>query len=107
MPDPKKDLACYLALPYTIQITQDQDESWFIRIRELEGCMTQVDTWDDVRPAIREIMELWIGLALERGRPIPDRRDSQHVRASPPAPATPPRTPRAAPAETPPAPSAP
>lgn len=72
MPEPDKSVSDYLTLPYTIEMSQDRDESWFIRIKELEGCMTQVDTWDEVRPTIREIMELWIGLALERGRPIPE-----------------------------------
>jgi predicted RNase H-like HicB family nuclease len=34
--------------------------------------MTEVDEWDEVLPAIEEAKHLWIELALERGRPIPE-----------------------------------
>src|SRR5258706_175608 len=32
----------YLALPYTIEIVPD-DAAWFVQIKELSGCMTEVD----------------------------------------------------------------
>ncbi len=61
----------YLALPYTIEVIPD-DGAWFARIKELPGCMTEVDTWEEILPAIEEAKHLWIELALERGRPIPE-----------------------------------
>jgi predicted RNase H-like HicB family nuclease len=61
----------YLKLPYTIEIIPD-DGAWFVRIKELEGCMTEVDTWEEILPAIEEAKYLWIELALERGRKIPE-----------------------------------
>lgn len=66
-----KTLKEYLALPYTIEIIPD-DGAWFARVKELPGCMTEVDTWEEILPAIEEAKHLWIELALERGRPIPE-----------------------------------
>ncbi len=66
-----RTLEDYLALPYTIEIIPD-DGAWFVQIKELPGCMTEVDEWDEIRPAIMDAMRLWLGLALERGRPIPE-----------------------------------
>jgi antitoxin HicB len=65
-----KPLEYYLALPYTLEIIPD-DGAWFVQIKELPGCMTEVDTWEEVLPAIEEAKHLWRELALERGRPIP------------------------------------
>jgi len=64
-----KTLNEYLALPYTIEVIPDNG-AWFVRIKELPGCMTEVDEWDQILPAIEDAKRLWIELALERGRPI-------------------------------------
>lgn len=37
------------------------------------GCMTEVNEWVDILPAIEDAKRLWVELALERGRPIPER----------------------------------
>ena len=66
-----KTLQDYLAMPYTIEVIPD-DGAWFVQIKELKGCMTQVDNWDDILPAIEEAKRLWIEVALERGREIPE-----------------------------------
>lgn len=66
-----KTIEDYLALPYTLEIIPDGD-AWFVSVKELPGCMTEVDEWDEVLPAIEEAKYLWIELALERGRPIPE-----------------------------------
>jgi antitoxin HicB len=66
-----RSLNDYLALPYTIEVIPD-DGAWFVQIRELPGCMTEVDEWDEILPAIEDAKRLWIELALERGRPIPE-----------------------------------
>ena len=66
-----KTLDDYLALPYTIEVIPD-DGAWFAQIKELPGCMTEVDAWDDILPAIEDAKRLWLELALDRGRPIPE-----------------------------------
>lgn len=68
-----KDLSYYMSLPYTIEVVPDDgDGLWFARVKELRGCMTQAESWDALYPQIREAMQLWFELALERGRPIPE-----------------------------------
>lgn len=68
-----KDLQYYLDLPYTIEIIPDkEDGGWFVQIKELEGCMTQADTWDEILPMIQEAKELWLEVALEHHAPIPE-----------------------------------
>ena len=66
-----KSLDDYLALPYIIEIIPDNG-AWFVRIKELPGCTTEVDTWEQILPAIEEAKHLWLELALERARPIPE-----------------------------------
>jgi antitoxin HicB len=61
----------YMQLPYTMEIIPD-DGAWFVQIKELPGCMTEVDEWDEIPTAIEEAKYLWIELALERGRPVPE-----------------------------------
>ena len=46
-----KTLNEYLALPYTIEVIPDQG-AWFVQVKELPGCMTEVDEWDQILPAI-------------------------------------------------------
>ncbi len=64
-------IEAYLALPYTIEIIPD-DGAWFAQIKELPGCMTEVDEWDEILPTIEDAKRLWLEVALERGRSIPE-----------------------------------
>lgn len=64
-------LSYYLALPYSIEIIPD-DGAWFARVKELVGCMTEVDTWDEILPALEDAKRLWLEVSLEHGDPIPE-----------------------------------
>lgn len=66
-----KDIQYYMSLPYTLEITPDSG-GYVIAVRELVGCFTQVDKWEEIPAMIEDAMRLWIELALERGRPIPE-----------------------------------
>jgi antitoxin HicB len=66
-----KTLEYYLSLPYSIEIIPDEG-AWFVRIKELPGCMTEVEEWDDIRPAIEDAKRLWLEVSLEHGDPIPE-----------------------------------
>lgn len=66
-----RTLEDYLALPYTIEIIPDEG-AWFVQVKELPGCMTEVDEWEEILPAIEDAKRLWIGLALEKGRTVPE-----------------------------------
>jgi len=68
----KKDLAYYMELPYNIIIRKDPYGGYFAKIEELEGCMTQGETYEEALKNIREAMELWLENALEDGDIIPE-----------------------------------
>ena len=49
-----------------------EDGGWVIKVKELPGCITQADEWDDVLPMIEEAKQLWLEVALEYGHTIPE-----------------------------------
>ncbi len=68
-----KTLDYYLSLPYTIEIIPDIDDGGYVaRIKELRGCMTQADTWEELIQMIEEAKEGWLEVVLEHGHPIPE-----------------------------------
>ena len=68
-----KSLEYYLSLPYTIEVIPDTDVGGYVaRIKELRGCMTQADTWDELISMIGEAKEGWLEVALEYGHSIPE-----------------------------------
>lgn len=67
-----KSIDYYLALPYTIMLTPDEDGSWFARIQELPGCMTIGDTQQQALEMIEDAKLSWISASLEAGDPIPE-----------------------------------
>lgn len=68
-----KDLAYYMALPYTFTISRDKDTSGVsIKVNELPGCISSGDTSEEALERIEEAMELWISVALEDGKEIPE-----------------------------------
>ena len=66
----RKDLKYYLSLPYTIQITREDETTWFARVVELPGCMTEGDTPEEAADMIQDALAAWLEVALEDGRPI-------------------------------------
>lgn len=68
-----KTLDYYLSLPYTIEIIPDQEDGgWVVKIKELLGCITQADEWDEILPMIEDAKKLWLESALEDGVLIPE-----------------------------------
>ena len=64
----------YLKLPYTIEIQRDETaefRGWFAAVRELPGCMTQTERFDELEAMIEDAMRAWIEIALEDGKEIP------------------------------------
>jgi antitoxin HicB len=66
-----KSVDYYLSLPYTWEIISSEEGGWVIKVKELPGCMTQADKWEDIPVLIREAIQGWIEVALECGDPIP------------------------------------
>jgi antitoxin HicB len=72
-----KDLAYYLALPWTIALTPDeQDGGFVVKVEELRGCLSQGDTEEEARAMIRDALHLWLEVALEHGDPIPEPEEA-------------------------------
>ena len=68
-----KTIAYYLSLPYTYEVIPDREEGgWFVKVKELPGCMTQAEAWEEVLPMIEEAKQLWLETALEYGHAIPE-----------------------------------
>lgn len=72
MSQPTKDLEYYLSLPYTIELTPDEDGYWFAEIPLLEGCMTNGHSQADVLQMIEDAKRAWLTTALEMGINIPE-----------------------------------
>lgn len=65
----------YLKLPYHIEVVYDDDEEnpgWVAHVRELRGCITQGDTFEELGEMIQDAMRGWLEIALEDNIPIPE-----------------------------------
>jgi predicted RNase H-like HicB family nuclease len=69
---PIKDLDYYLSLPYTIELTPDEDGFWFAEIPLLEGCMTNGSSRADALEMIDDAKRAWLETALSLGLTIPE-----------------------------------
>ena len=61
--------------PYTIELRQNADGSWFARIPDLPGCMTEGTSAADALSQIEDAKMAWVATAVEDGVPIPPARD--------------------------------
>lgn len=67
----KNDIEYYIKLPYTIEIVPYADGGYFGRIKELEGCMTEGNTLEEVLELLEDAKRAWLETALEDGIEIP------------------------------------
>jgi len=67
----KENIEYYMSLPYTIEIVPYPDGGFFAKVRELEGCMTEGDTLEEVYEMIEDAKRAWLEVALEEGIDIP------------------------------------
>jgi antitoxin HicB len=69
-----KDLAYYMALPYTVCITppHEDDPYWFAEVKELDGCMTWTESRDELDAMIEDAKRAMLSMMLEYGDPIPE-----------------------------------
>jgi predicted RNase H-like HicB family nuclease len=62
----------WLEKEYSLQVVAEQEGGYTIFYPDLPGCVTQIETLEELPKAAREIKELWIASALEDGQPIPE-----------------------------------
>lgn len=67
-----KGLDYYLSLPYTIELTPDEDGFWFAEIPLLEGCFTNGFSREDALTMIDDAKRAWLETALVLGVLIPE-----------------------------------
>jgi antitoxin HicB len=67
-----KDLNYYLSLPYTIEMVREDETTWFVRVVELPGCISEGDSPSEAIEMIQDAMAGWLEVALEDGRQIPE-----------------------------------
>ncbi len=72
MTQTNKRLEYYLSLPYTIELTPDEDGFWFAEIPLLEGCMTNGSSREDALTMIDDAKRAWLETALTLNIPIPE-----------------------------------
>ena len=72
-----KPLEYYLGLPYTRELIPDPSGVWFVRIKELPGCMSQGKTQEEAMRMIEDAMRGWIEVSLEDGDAIPEPRPEE------------------------------
>jgi len=67
-----KNINYYLELQYTIRLKKNSDDSYFVEVEELPGCMTEGDTEKEALVMIEDAKNAWLETALERKLKIPE-----------------------------------
>ena len=61
----------YLVLEYSLEIMAQPEGGYVLVYPDLPGCLTQVETLDEVAAAANDIRSLWIRTQFEDGFPVP------------------------------------
>lgn len=72
-----KDLNYYLSLPYNVMLMREDGATWFARVLELPGCMTEGDSAAEAADMIQDAMVAWLEVAIADGLTIPEPRRSE------------------------------
>jgi len=68
----KRNLAYYMALPYTRLLRPDQDGDVVAKILELPGCSAHGTDQQEALANLEEAQKLWLEDCLEAGDPVPE-----------------------------------
>lgn len=66
-----------LALPWTVELRRNHDGTFFARVVELPGCMTEGADEHEALRNLRKAQALWLESELARGASIPEPRSSR------------------------------
>lgn len=68
----RRPLADYLGMEYPFNVIADPDTGGYvIAFPDLPGCLTQIDTLDELPTMVEEVRTLWIETEYELGEDIP------------------------------------
>ena len=73
----RKSISCYLNLKYPVTITPSEDGGYIAEIEDRPGCFTQGESLEEICTNMEEARRLWIELACENGRDIPEPHGKQ------------------------------
>jgi antitoxin HicB len=73
----EKPVEYFMNLPYTIELRGDPKSGWFVRVKELPGCISQGETPEEALAMIRDAMQVWFEIGLEEGDTIPEPRPEE------------------------------
>lgn len=77
----KKTVEEYMELPYIVELTPD-DGSYFVKIKELDGCMTVGDSPADALEMIEDAKREWFAAAIEQDLEIPLPESMREIKQS-------------------------
>lgn len=58
--------------PYLRELVKNEDGTWFARIVEFAGCMTEGDTQTEALANLEDAMMAWVEVKIEDGDSIPE-----------------------------------
>ena len=67
----REEVKGILARPYTRELIKNEDGTWFARVVEFAGCMTEGSTAEEAIENLDEAMAAWVEVKIEDGDPIP------------------------------------
>lgn len=67
----------YLKLPYTLVLKREEDGSYFISVKELEGCFSVGSTAEEAIEMIEDAKREWIAFSIDNGLEIPEPESSE------------------------------
>jgi antitoxin HicB len=67
----KEDIKDVLARPYTRELIKNEDGTWFARVVEFIGCMTEGSTPEEALENLDDAMAAWVEVHIEDGDAIP------------------------------------
>jgi len=68
----QEEVARIIARPYVRELIKNEDGTWFARIVEFAGCMTEGDTQTEALANLEDAMMAWVEVKVEDGDPIPE-----------------------------------
>jgi antitoxin HicB len=67
----KEEIKAVLARPYTRELIKNEDGTWFARIVEFPGCVTEGETAGEALENLEDAMAAWVEVKIEDGDSIP------------------------------------
>ena len=67
----EKEVEKYIKLPYTIELIPEKDGTYFVKVKELSGCMSTGDTPEEAIEMIHDAMRGWLEVTIEDGLEVP------------------------------------